>query len=485
MTAPESGEDDHEAVDTPSNSSLSPAIDVEGIEASFGEESVLDGVDATVEPGELVGLVGPNGAGKTTLLRTISGALTPESGTVRVASDDEERRLEDVQALSSAASSRRIAVVPQTTTLSFSFSVRQLVEMGRHPHRSRFQAPSAEDRDLVDAAMERTRTARFADRSIEDVSGGERQRILLARAIAQDAPVLLLDEPTANLDLHHAVETMTLARELVETDGAAALAAIHDLELAARFCDRILVLAGGEIVANGAPEAVLKRDVLAAAFDARIAVEPSPIDGGVTVRALDDPEIDHRVHVVGGGEPAAAAIGRLGEAGADCSLGPVPEGDRAVSTAEAFDGTTVTTVRFGGIDAATRERATELAADADVVLLAAERIGGDGDPWLDVIDATDAPVVRLTDATVGAAGPDADADSENSSGDEAPPWLGRAPTTDLDSLPGAVDAIAGKSGDSGEWRGEAESADESQESDALADATLADGGVDDGEEDGR
>ncbi|WP_460923420.1 ATP-binding cassette domain-containing protein [Salinarchaeum chitinilyticum] len=437
-----------------------PAVEVDGVAMAFDDEGVLDGVDATVEPGELVGLVGPNGAGKTTLLRAISGALTPDAGSVRVASDDPGRALEDVQALSSAASSRRIAVVPQTTTLSFSFTVRQLVEMGRHPHRSRFQPPSREDRKLVDDAMEHTRTARFADRSIEDVSGGERQRILLARAIAQDAPVLLLDEPTANLDLHHAVETMSLVRKLVETDDTAALAAIHDLELAARFCDRILVLAGGEIVASGAPESVLERDVLEAAFDARIAVEPSPMDGGVTVRALDDSEIDHRVHVVGGGEPAAAAIGRLGEAGADCSLGPVPAGDRAVSTVRAFDGAVATAPRFAGVDEQTRARAHDLAAAADVVVLAADRVAAEDEPWLDCCGSADgAPLVVLEGTEISPEIPTADSASS---------LLDRAPKTNVDSLPGTVEAAAGRSG----------ATDEPSNADALADATLADGGTD-------
>ena len=447
------------------------AIEVDGLTVSFGEEAVLDGVDATVEPGELVGLVGPNGAGKTTLLRTISGVLAPDAGSVRVADadhsadadraagDDSDRGLDDVGDLSSAAASRRMAVVPQTTTLSFAFSVRELVEMGRHPHRSRFESPTREDRDRVDAAMDRTRTAQFADRSIEAVSGGERQRVLLARAIAQDAPVLLLDEPTANLDLHHAIETMRLVRELVDDEGTAALAAIHDLELAARVCDRILVLADGEIVANGPPEAVLDADRLAAAFDARIAVEPSPLDGGLAIRAMDDPTIDHRVHVVGGGEPAAAAIGRLGEAGAALSLGPVPEGDRAASTAAAYDAEVVTAPPFSAVDSATRERARTMAADADAVVLAAEAVDQPSDVWLECFGASPNGVVL--DSTTIAADVGARSDAVGTP-------AARAPRTDLDSLPGAVDAVAARAPVQGAERDPA----------SLADPRLADGGVD-------
>jgi iron complex transport system ATP-binding protein len=442
-----------------------PAIDVSGVEQSYGDEPVLEGLDATVARGELVGLVGPNGAGKTTLLRTISGALAPDAGTVRVAGQGSDRGLDDVAALSSAAASRRIAVVPQTTRLSFAFSVRELVAMGRHPHRSRFQPPTREDRDLVEAAMERTRTAEFADRSVEAVSGGERQRVLLARAIAQDAPVLLLDEPTANLDLNHAVETMSLVRELIDEDGTAALAAIHDLELAARFCDRLLVLADGEIVANGPPAAVLDAEGLGAAFDARVAVERSPIDGGVTIRAMDDPDLDARVHVVGGGEPAAAALGRLGEAGADCSLGPVPEGDRAVSTAAAFDAEIVTTTPFSAVGSSTLERARDLAAAADATVLAADGVAPDGAGWLECCDAAEDLVV-VEDAAAEGDAVDAVADVD---AEDAALLLDRAPTTDLDSLPGAVAAVVAR---------DAAADRETRHRDSSAVATMADGGRD-------
>ncbi|AGN00767.1 ABC-type cobalamin/Fe3+-siderophore transport system, ATPase component [Salinarchaeum sp. Harcht-Bsk1] len=427
-----------EEVSTASESDGPPGIQANDVVASFGAESVLEDVSATVARGELVGLVGPNGAGKTTFLRTISGALAPDDGEIRVVGDS-------IAALSSAAASRRIAVVPQTTHLSFAFSVRELVEMGRHPHRSRFDPPSREDRALVEAAMERTDTARFADRSIEDVSGGERQRVLLARAIAQDAPVLLLDEPTASLDLHHAVETMAMVRDLVDEDDAAALAAIHDLELAARFCDRILVLAGGAIVAAGPPEDVLEADILEAAFDARIAVEHSPLDGGVTVRALADPELDRRVHVVGGGERAASALGRLGEAGASLSLGPVPAGDRAVSTAEAVDAEPVTVPPFAPADGGAIERALDLAAEADAVVLAATDLP---EAWRRCVTGTDTPLVAVGEGPVPVEG---------------------ALRTDPDSLPGTIEAVARRSADT---------AKESRNRRALADATVADGGVD-------
>ncbi|MDZ7730460.1 MAG: ABC transporter ATP-binding protein [Natrialbaceae archaeon] len=156
-------------------------VTLQNLCVDLGGTTILEDVSLSASGGELVGLVGPNGAGKTTLLRTISGAVEPSGGTVTVQG-------QDVTTLSSRASSQLVAVVPQETTLSFAFPVRDVVGMGRYPHRSRFSPPDARDRTLIDQALERTDTAQFEDRIIESLSGGERQRVLIARAIAQDTP---------------------------------------------------------------------------------------------------------------------------------------------------------------------------------------------------------------------------------------------------------------------------------------------------------
>ncbi|WP_255190795.1 ATP-binding cassette domain-containing protein [Natronobeatus ordinarius] len=304
-------------------------IDVDSISVSYGDVSVLRDVSFDVDRGEFVGLVGPNGAGKTTLLRTISGVLTPDSGTVDVDGVG-------VDGLSSRASSRLVSVVPQDTHLSFAFDVRDVVEMGRHPHRSRFGSPTPEDRATVDRALERTRTAELADRSIDAVSGGERQRVLLARTIAQDTPVVLLDEPTASLDVNHQVETLDLVRELTD-DGKTAVAAIHDLDLAARYCDRLVVLADGVVCGQGPAEDVLSAETISRAFDATAAVTTNPFTGTPTVTALSsrasDEPVPGPVHVLGSGETAATVVARLEAAGVDVSVGPVSRGDVAATVA--------------------------------------------------------------------------------------------------------------------------------------------------------
>lgn len=255
-------------------------IDVEDVSVSLGGAEILDGVSLSAGVGDLVGLVGPNGAGKTTLLRTASGVLAPDTGSVLIDGDD-------VHALSSTAASRRVAVVPQNSAVSFDFDVETVVEMGRHPYRGRLGGVDPDDTGRVAAAMERVDVAEFADRSIEAVSGGERRRVLLARALAQDTPCLLLDEPTASLDVTRAVETLSMVRDLVD-EGRAAVAAIHDLDLAARFCDRIVVLADGTVGASGSPAETLDAETVASAFDGRAEVAENPLTGTPTVTAFAD-----------------------------------------------------------------------------------------------------------------------------------------------------------------------------------------------------
>ena len=253
-------------------------VSVEDLTVELGDATVLDGLSISVPSGSLVGLVGPNGAGKTTLLRTINATLVPDEGRVLVGE-------ENVHALSSKAVARRVATVPQDTSVPFSFPVRRVVEMGRHPHRPRFGTDP--DPGAVDRAMERTGVADLADRPIDAVSGGERQRVMVARALAQDAPVLVLDEPTASLDVNHQVATLDLVAGLVD-EGRTALTAIHDLNLAARYCDAVAVLAEGRILAAGPPREVLTEDAVARAFDADAVVVDHPVTGSPLVTALGE-----------------------------------------------------------------------------------------------------------------------------------------------------------------------------------------------------
>jgi len=381
--------------------------DVEDVSVSLGGVSVLDSVSLSVGSGDLLGLIGPNGAGKTTLLRTMNGLLDPEDGAVSIAG-------EDVAELSAGEASRRVATVPQDTNLSFGFSVREVVAMGRHPHRDRLGRDG--DASAVDRALERASVADLADRAITEVSGGERSRVLLARALAQDTPLLLLDEPTASLDVNHQVHTLELLEGLVGA-GKAAVAAIHDLDLAARYCDELALLSEGQVVARGPPEAVLEADALGAAFEAPVVVSRNPVTGTPSVTALSDPgsEADAspesgavpdagastgadssdgtgHVHVVGGNGSAARLLPELVGAGFEVSVGVLSEDDLDDEVATRLGCEVVSVPPFSPLDGAI-DRARDLARAADATVLADVAIGPENAANLSVLAASGHPVV--------------------------------------------------------------------------------------------
>ena len=219
----------------------------------------LRGVDLRVTHGERLALVGPNGAGKSTLLRCLTGLLRPTRGQVTLDGIP-------VDELSRAAIASRVAVVPQQVTLPFAMPVEDVVALGRIPHEDPLLGLRPEDRAAVLRAMGSVGIARFARRDARQLSLGERQLVLLATALAQETPILLLDEPTVHLDLRHQVATMELLGRLGESEGTTVLAVLHDLHLAAHFFPRIAVLHEGRIVADGPPREVLTEDLVRGVF---------------------------------------------------------------------------------------------------------------------------------------------------------------------------------------------------------------------------
>jgi len=244
-------------------------LKIESVSCAYDGATVLAGVTFAVRPGELVAVAGPNGSGKTTLLRAASRALPPRAGRVLLDGRDLYREV------AAAESARAIAVVPQDAIVEFEFSAHEIALMGRHPHLGRFDAETGRDRDAVQAAMEKTGTWDLRDRPVTELSGGERRRVLLARALAQEAPLLLLDEPTAHLDLRYQVETLRIVHDHVQAGGAA-VAVLHDLNLAAMFATRLILLKAGALVADGPSRALLTEQALQPVFGPQVEVLRHP-----------------------------------------------------------------------------------------------------------------------------------------------------------------------------------------------------------------
>ncbi len=248
-----------------------------------GGSVLLSGITFSVVAGEVLGLIGPNGAGKSTLLKVISGLWPVTSGTVLLLG-------QPLKHYSTRAVAQVIAQVPQITSLDFPFTVHQVVLMGRNPHLSRFELETARDREIAGAAMRQTATEHLAGRLIGSLSGGERQRVLIARALAQEPRLLLLDEPTANLDLQHQMAILDLLRRLAVQNRVGVVVAVHDLEMAARYCDRLILMHQGGILAEGAPDQVLTPARLRQAYGVESRAYPDPVTGHLRLAVISDVE---------------------------------------------------------------------------------------------------------------------------------------------------------------------------------------------------
>ncbi len=237
------------------------------VTVAVGDVEICSEVTLVVQAGQIVGIVGPNGSGKTTLLRAVYRVLRPRLGRVVVGEDD-------LWELHPSEAARRIAAVVQEPRADFEFTVREVVAMGRSPHQPAFARESTEDRQRIDDALAHVGITALATRSFSTLSGGEKQRALIARAIAQEARVLILDEPTNHLDIRYQLEVLELVRGM----GVTVLMSIHDLNLAAEYCDQIAVLHGGRIQAVGPVDTVLVPEILEPVFEVR--VERVPRTGG-------------------------------------------------------------------------------------------------------------------------------------------------------------------------------------------------------------
>ena len=249
-----------------------PALVFRKVRFGYGAAPVLDGFDLTIGHGELVGLLGPNGVGKTTIVRLASGAVAPAVGRIDLFGDD-------LGALGTRERARRVAVVPQETHPVFEFTVSEIVRMGRAPHLGFLGIERSRDHEIARDAIERCDLEHVAERSFRALSGGERQRVLLARALVQEARLLLLDEPTAYLDLKHRLAAYDLLARLRREGNPTIVVVSHDINLAARYCDRLVLLRGGAVVADGTPQVVLTATSIRDAYEVDVEILTDPSTG--------------------------------------------------------------------------------------------------------------------------------------------------------------------------------------------------------------
>jgi iron complex transport system ATP-binding protein len=247
-----------------------PMIEFCDVSAGYGGREVLRGVEAVIGRGEIVAIVGPNGAGKSTLLRALTGVLAPRSGSVRLCGEPIDR-------IDRKALARTIGVVPEVAELPFAMPVDEVVALGRLPHEPPLTGLRPVDIDAVTGAIERVGIAHLRRRDIRELSMGERQLVFIAVAVAQAAPILVLDEPTAHLDIRHQVDVMELLGELNRRDGTTIVAVLHDLALAAHFFPRVVIIDRGRIVADGPPRTTLDEARIRAVFGVDPALVRLPV----------------------------------------------------------------------------------------------------------------------------------------------------------------------------------------------------------------
>ena len=251
-------------------------LQLKDVSFAYHRAPVIQSLSLKVEPGEFIGVLGPNGSGKSTLLKLLGGILKPGSGTVFL----KDKPLNDYKRKTLAQS---IAWLPQEHGMAFSFRVGEIVLMGRHPYLSPMTFEGQKDFDIADQAMTTTDTAHLSARQFSDISGGEKQRVMMASAIAQEPEVLLLDEPTTALDIKYQLEIINILDRLNRSDGMTLILAMHDMHLASKYCRRLILIDQGKIVKDGTPEEVLQKEVLESVYGVQLKVFHDPEDGSILI----------------------------------------------------------------------------------------------------------------------------------------------------------------------------------------------------------
>jgi iron complex transport system ATP-binding protein len=346
-----------------------PFIEARGLSWRVGPATIVDSIDCAVNRGELLGVIGPNGAGKTTLLRLLAGLLRPTAGSVRIEGAD-------LAAMASRGRARRIAFMSQEAGSSFPYTVMEILLMGRYPHLGRFEKETAGDFERARRTLSYVGCAGLEERAFAELSGGERQLVLFARALVQDTDALVLDEPSSSLDIRHQDRIFSMAQELAR-EQRAVVVSVHNLGVAAQYCARLLLLEKGRIAAEGRPEDVLVPAVLDRVYAVRTLVSRSGASGSlsVTVAPQRRAGTQARIHLIGGAGSAVNLTRELYRLGCTLSGGIAHEHDSDELLWRSLGIECASVGAFSRIGDAEVEAAEALIARADLTILCSFPVG--------------------------------------------------------------------------------------------------------------
>ena len=300
-------------------------LKIEKLNIGYGDKIILKNIDLHVDEGEFLAIIGPNGTGKSTLLKAITDSVDIKKGNIFISGRDSST-------ISKKERARLIAVVPQEFNTDFEFSVFDIAAMGRNPHMYHRKISRQHELDIVQDAMMMTNTWKLRNRLFNELSGGEKQRVIIARAIAQQTRIILLDEPTSHLDIHQQLEVLELAKKLQAERNLTIVAVLHDINMASRFSDRIILLNEGEILAEGSPEEVISEKYLSQMYKMEMVVRENKLLSArevVPIRVMKENSSlsQIRVHVVCGGGSGEKILERINSLGAQVTCGVLNRGD--------------------------------------------------------------------------------------------------------------------------------------------------------------
>jgi iron complex transport system ATP-binding protein len=301
------------------------ALEIKDLEFGYNENLVIKGVSFNIEKGKFISIIGPNGSGKSTLLKTINHLYNPTKGSILV----DGININDMKKRDLA---KKIALVPQDTVVDYDFTVEEIVLMGRHPYKSRFQKEDEGDYKVINESLEMTNTLKLKKRLITEISGGERQRVIIAKALAQKPSIILLDEPTSHLDINHQMDILNLLKRLNKEHGTTIILVIHDINLAARYSDEIILIDKGKISDMGKPEDIITSDNIENIYNLKVAIEKNKYTDTtyitpIEIRKLENIESKINIHIISGGGSGQEVVNKLYMEGYTLSLGVLNVGD--------------------------------------------------------------------------------------------------------------------------------------------------------------